>query len=298
MAGLNVGVVTRDRDMRLEVARAFDHAPASWAVTLHDSVPTDVDVLVFGPDVEAHGGIAFDPLEPAGVVRAITAHLEKERSAPIVVTSASGGTGVTTLALHLAAATSQWCSTCFIEVEALSGAALRLDLEEGFFRTWADLEGDDSLQSALPVSAGFRALLAPQTWGSKEFRAAVARAQASFEATILDAPFSCPWPLLPEGPFMGVVVMSPTVPSAHRTRAFLDGHCETTWAIVGNRLGSGGEMTRMELERILERKIALQLPCTPALRDAEDEGRLAWPAWSRYARSVVRLARALRSFET
>lgn len=296
VAGLKVGVVTRDQGMRLEVARAFDHAPASWSVTLHDSVPSDVDVLVFGPDVEPEGGIAFDPLEPAGVVGAIAAHIENERPAPIVVTSASGGTGVTTLALHLAAAAARSSTTCFVEVEALSGAALRLAYEQGFIRTWADIEGDDSLlHTALPVSGGFRALLAPQTWSSEGFRAALTRARASFETTIVDAPFSCPWPLVPEGGFTGAIVMSPTAPSAHRTRSFLDVHSESSWAVVSNRLGSGGEMTRTQLERILERKITLELPCTPALRDAEDEGRLLWPSWSRYVRSIVRLARALQS---
>lgn len=67
------------------------------------------------------------------------------------------------------------------------------------------------------------------------------------------------------------------------------------WAVVCNRLGPGGEMTRTELERIVEHRIGLELPCTPALRDAEDEGKLLGLRVSRYSRRVVQLARALRS---
>ncbi len=296
MTGLKVAVVTHDEAMKLEVARAFDSAPASWAITLHDSPPGDADVLVFGPDVQAGGGIVFDPLQPSAVVQSVAAQAERSRSTAIVVTSASGGTGVTTLALHLAAATAEWSKTCFVDADVLSGAALRLHLEESSHRTWADLEGDeDVLKTALPLPHGFRALFAPQSWAGDPFGHAVTRAQARFETVVIDAPFSCPWPLVPEGAATGVLVMSPTLPSAHRTRAFLDEHCSTMWAVVCNRLGPGGEMTRTELERIVEHRIGLELPCTPALRDAEDEGKLLGLRVSRYSRRVVQLARALRS---
>jgi hypothetical protein len=296
VAGLKVGVVTRDEDMRLHVARAFDHAPAAWSVTLHDSVPGDVDVVVFGPDVEANGGIVFDPFRPGDVVGAIAAEVESRGSAPTVVTSAGGGTGVTTLALHLATASAQGANTCLVEAEALSGAALRLGFEQGFYKTWAGLEANESpIDAALPVSGGFRILLAPQAWAGEELRTALRAARAAFDAVIVDVPFSCPWPLVPGEPFTGIVVMTPTVPSAHRTRAFLEVHCDGSWTVVANRVGAGGETTRVELQGILERKIALELPCTPGLRDAEDEGRLLRPGVSRYARNVARLARALRS---
>ena len=296
VAGLRVAVVTRDQAMRLEAARAFDDAPPSWVVTLHDSVPGDADVVVFGPDLGRAPGIVFDPLDPGGVVRAIKARVESDRSgSSVVVTSASGGTGVTTLALHLAAAAAQSSNTCVLEAEALSGAALRLGLEEGSYRTWAEVDGDGSiLEGAVPMPGGFRALLAPPTWKRDLFGDVAAAAQRVFDTLIVDAPFCCPWPLFPEDAFTGVVVMSPTVPSAHRTRSLLDGHPDTSWAIVSNRLGPGGETTRTELEGTLERRIAVELPCTPALRDAEDEGRLLSTGWTRYWRAVVRLSKALR----
>jgi hypothetical protein len=148
-------------------------------------------------------------------------------------------------------------------------------------------------RSCDPACRGFRALLAPRAPASGQLAAVVESAQEEFPTVVVDAPFCCAWPLFPEGVGTGVVVMSPTPTSARRTKDFLDARSGSSWAIVANRLGPGGETTRTELERMLARRIALELPCTPALRDAEDEGRLLRSSWTRYARAVTKLARAL-----
>lgn len=54
-------------------------------------------------------------------------------------------------------------------------------------------------------------------------------------------------------------------------------------------------MTRSALERILERSVALELPCAAALRDAEDDARLVTTGFSRWLRAIDRLCKALES---
>ncbi|HEX3327543.1 MAG TPA: hypothetical protein VHV50_11150, partial [Actinomycetota bacterium] len=59
------------------------------------------------------------------------------------------------------------------------------------------------------------------------------------------------------------------------------------------RLGRGGETTRRQIEEIVGRKVALELPCCPGLRDAEGKQRLVALRWSRWGQAVIRLGRAL-----
>jgi hypothetical protein len=74
------------------------------------------------------------------------------------------------------------------------------------------------------------------------------------------------------------------------------GASRSPWAVVTNKLGPGGETTRAELQELLGgRPIAIELPCCPALRDAEDDARLLASDRHRWRRAVKRLAAALAS---
>ena len=164
MAALRIAVVSNDPDIRLEAARAFDEAPASWSVSLHTSAPEDVDIVVLGPDAVGDG-IPFDPADPKSVVEEIESRTVAREGPVIVVTSASGGVGATSLALHLAAALAPAVRVGFIELAP--GAALRLGFAPNEHLTWADLdESSESIARCfLPVAPGFRALLAPEDGG-------------------------------------------------------------------------------------------------------------------------------------
>ncbi|MGH2819445.1 MAG: AAA family ATPase [Actinomycetota bacterium] len=298
MASLRVAVVSRDPEVRLAAARAFDGAPASWRVELHRSVPAEADVLVFGPDCSGTG-VVFDPAAPGRVLEEVAVAAGNVRSPLVAVTSPGGGAGATTLALHLAQAyAASGAATCFVDLDVRWGASDRLGLPDDA-RTWAELdEAEDSLAlCALPVAAGFRALLAPRLEGEDARPAAadavLRRVCEHYERVVADAP---------DGELLdtallharaAVAIMTPALPAARRMRAFLSRYPEVTWAVVTNRIGPGGEARRARLEDALERRIAVELPCAAALRDAEDEARLLSASWSRWQRAATRLARAL-----
>jgi hypothetical protein len=67
----------------------------------------------------------------------------------------------------------------------------------------------------------------------------------------------------------------------------------TSAVVVTNRLGPGGETTRPQIESVIGRKVGLELPCWPGLRDAEGERRIGSLRWSRWGLALGRLARAL-----
>jgi hypothetical protein len=91
-----------------------------------------------------------------------------------------------------------------------------------------------------------------------------------------------------------VLIVSPTIPHVRRAAVLLESTAQQTrWAIVLNRLGPGGETTRIALQRLLGHPITMELPCCPALRDAEDDCRLVTSPLHRWRRAVVRLARAV-----
>ena len=64
-------------------------------------------------------------------------------------------------------------------------------------------------------------------------------------------------------------------------------------ALVINRTGWGGELTRAAIARIVQRRIALELPFSPGLRDAEDRCELLTSPLSPWLHKIRRLARAL-----
>jgi len=297
---MKVAVVCCDPALRLAAARAFDGAPATWDVTLCEAPPEDAGVVVLGPDVAPdvagrHTGIAFDPTRPEILVPQIEATLTKGgRPHVVVVTSAAGGTGTTTIALHLAHALPAAADTCYLNLTG--GVAARLAMPPGAL-TWADAGStqDELRLAALPVAGGFRVLLAPPDVIESEALTILDRAAEAYERLVVDVPAGGLLTPVLRRAHAGVIVMAPTRPCAHRTQALLDGLPDLPWAIVSNRTGPGGETTRAGLERILGRRIALEVPCTPALRDCEDDGRLLTGRWSRFSRGVARLAGALET---
>lgn len=275
---LRVAIVSRDEEVRAAAAKAFSEAPGGWSVRLCTADPADADVVVRGADVPADGGIVFDPARPGDALAAVSATRSAART--YLVTGAAGGVGATTVALHLAAA----LGACYAE---LAVASHRLGLPEDAL-TWLPRDGDLSA-SALPVAGGLRVLRAPTPCpGPASFPLAAAR--SAFDRLVLDAGTRRDLAVDVDA---ALVVTTPTRPSALAARALMEDFPEARWVVVVNRLGPGGQIMSSALEGLLGRAVALELPCCPALRDSEDEGRLLRGAWRRWTRGVARLAAAL-----
>jgi MinD-like ATPase involved in chromosome partitioning or flagellar assembly len=296
MQGLKVAIVSRDDSIRASAARAFDAAPPDWVVSLHTTPPGEVDVVV-GPDVPEGGGIAFDPAAPERVIAEIRERLAPPRGV-VAVTAASRGVGVTSVALHLAAAMASSWSTCVIDLDrSWGGVAGRLGLSEGS-RTWADLDGNPMTTrlSSIPVPGNFRVLVAPSSVApAPPMPEVVGHAAAGFERVIVDLP---PGELeLPsiEAPCDAlVVVVAASSQGVDRAGCFarsLSGF--TRVAFVINRLGRGSDVTTSALREELGHPVAIELPHSPSLRDAEDEHRLLTRPWSRWNRRIEALAKSL-----
>ena len=303
MASLEVAVVSRDPEVRLCAARAFDAAPASWKIRLHEEPPQDADVVVFGVDLRhaANGHILFEPTRGSDVIDEIKKSVASARNKVFVVTGAGRGVGVTSLALHLSAMSALDHATCFVDLDLHWGAALRLGID-GPHKTWAELGcGEEAFRlAALPVAGGFRALLAPHSRDENEPSTrepidVVRRAKEAFERVFVDCSDDSMLEAVGGGADAGVLVVPTTMPGALRAAQLLETHPSMRWAVALNRLGPGGETARAELHRTIGYRSATVLPCTPALRDAEDEGRLLTFSWSRYVRAASRLLRALES---
>ncbi len=267
--------------MRMTAARAFDAAPAEWDISFSAEPDEDADVLV-AVGVSVPGALSMDPTDPEAVLDRIRDRCSQTRRV-IVVIGASGGCGATSIALHLAAA---WRHGAVAVVDLHRGApaALRLGIAD-------DAGIDEGVDPVvLPVAGGFR-LVFPRGRSEEVARVPeVAFEQA--ETAIVDAP---PEALgrLETRPGRTVLVMTPSVPSAIRAARLLDSHPEQAWVPVTNRVGPGSETTRLDIERILGRRVALELPCSPGLRDAEDEATLLTSSLSPWRMRVQRLADAL-----
>lgn len=275
-----VAIVSRDADVREAAARAFAAAPAEWAVALHEDDPPDATVVVRGPDLLSGAEIVFDPERPDEAVRAVARALGGGRV--YVVVAAAGGTGATTVALHVAAA----LDGCYAE---LTDPSPRLGLPRDA-RPWSP---EDEELTALPV-AGIRVLRAPRPCPEpSEFPLDLARAR--FTPLVLDVGTRRNVHGAVAASSVAVVVTTPTRPGALAAREMVEAFPECAWAVVVNRLGPGGQIMRAGLEGLLGRRITVELPCCPALRDAEDEARLLTGTWRRWTRGVARLVRALEA---
>lgn len=296
MRALKVAVVSQDSAVRLQAARAFDSAPPNWTVALHHAPPVDADVVVAGSDMDVEADVVFDPARPAQVLDDVIRAADRSRAARVIaVTSPGGGTGVTTIALHLARASAQSAPTCLGDFDLEWGARHRLGLPEDAL-TWADTEVSESLlHAALPVPGGFRVLVSPGETGPPDLGALLEAAGAHFARIICDVGRAAAVPELLRAADTVVLVVAPSASSARRARFVLDRLTSGRIAIVTNRIGPGGEMTRGDIEGIIGRKIAIELPCDRRLRDAEDDGRLLGSHLSRWEHGLRRLWRTLES---
>lgn len=265
MAQVRVALVCPDDALRMVAAKAFDEAPPEWDVHLHRTVPEGADVLV-AVGCEVADSVTFDAAHPANVVDEVKRRLVTSRRRLIAVVGASGGCGATSVALHLAAEATN--TTCV--VASSDRLSHRLGLDPAAL-------GD----AAIPVPGGFKVVKATAPERAPDLL-------RDFENVIVDAGRAA----LQSAADACVLVLAPTLPSAGAAAELLRSFPERVWAVVTNRLGPGGETGSAELQRILGRRICLELPCSRALRDAEGECRLL-PEWSLWRRRVRRLAHAL-----
>jgi hypothetical protein len=287
MTSLRVAIVSRDPEVRLEAARAFDSAPASWLVRLYDNEPNGADVVVYGPDAaDGGGGLVFDPLHPERVLDEI-ARLGG-RARVVLVTGGGRGVGVTTIGIHLAAVSATDHSTCLVDLDPGRGAAHRMGIGmvAGTRARSADLE-----LAAAPVPGGFRVLSMNGDGG--ESTELVASAAQLFDRLIVDAPDGLDLGGLLAEVDAAVMTVSPSPTSVLRAATILESNDDVRWATILNRLGPGGDVRRDQLETTLGRRIAVELPCTPALRDCEERRSLLTTKVMRWRRRLDELHLAL-----
>ena len=274
---LHVAVVCADETLRMEAAKAFDGAPSDWKITLHDDRPSDADVVL---NVDAsEGDVAFDPHRPQEVLARVM-QASSARTAVIAVVGSSGGCGASSVALHLADALEG--RICYLDATSGLGAAIRVGLRAD------EVAAAQDAGEPIPLSGGFGYLPVAEAPLSDVLRSLDPR----FDAFVVDLPAQRLDQVV-ETITTAVLVMAPTVPSARRAAAILERHDELSWAVVSNRVGPGGESTDPELASILGRRIGLRLPCSPGLRDAEDDDDLLTSAWSPWRRRIDRLAREI-----
>ena len=282
---MRIAAVSSDPEERLQLARAFDRAPVSWDVWLHDEVPEDADVLVCGRETAIEGAVLFDADAPSRVIDDVRRRVEEASVGKrIFVSGATGGSGATTLALHLAAAG----GACVVESTG-SGIRRRLGLRSA--RSWSPHHEEEL--SPLPIAPGLRVLPAPPDASPEDVHRVIARAVSAFSRVIVDCDRAYLDRLVMPGDLC-VLVVAPTRPAAERAREILrrDG---PRWAVVTNRVGPGSCLTRRRIEEILDRRVAIELPCSAALRDSEDEGVLLTSPFSPWSWKVRKLWRALET---
>jgi hypothetical protein len=270
--------------MRLELARAFDRAPASWAVSLHESTPPQADVVVAAPDMSIDGAIAFDPDDPDALIATIHDALATNARQVIGIAGARGGSGATTLTLHLAARAGT--GSCVIETPG-AGVAERL----GFESDHVDWRNPDIELAALSVPGGFRVLLAPHNGDVDEMAGVVDRARRTFDTVLID--LAVPR-VMPKFVDVAILVMPPTIPGARSASDLLASAKEVPWAVVTNRTGRGGESSRAQLQNLIGRRVTLELSHTPALRDSEDDDRLLTSEFHPWVRRAGRLWESIK----
>jgi hypothetical protein len=267
MTPVRVALVCEDDSLRMRAARAFDHAPAEWEVSFYRQPPESADVVV-AVGIDLPGAIPLDVGGSDDIVAEVSDRLDRRDRKVVTVVGASGGCGATSVALHLAAAST---GDCLLVCRNRSLLSSRLGLE-------ASLVGADPMSVAGGFKVGVLEAVPPDL---------VAR----FEAVIADQP-TVPAPSVLPGSTACVLVLTPTIPSAHRAREILAEFPDESWAVVSNRLGPGGETSRSDLQRILGRRVSVELPVSRRLRDAEDESRLS-SGWSLWSYRIECLARAL-----
>jgi hypothetical protein len=270
--GLRVAVVCADDRVRMLIARAFDAAPLEWEITMCETPPPSADVVVTA-DEAIPGAVYFDPDHPERLLKDVEDNRRQSSMQVVSVFGATGGCGTSTIALHLAARAK--ASTCVLVADRVS-AALRLGLEP-----------NEIGREPVPVPGGFRIACCDDA----DLTTAVLEAQGRFEAILIDAGRAWSDSVV-EQSARSVFVLPPSVPGGRSALRWVERFPHQPTAFVVNRLGPGGEVRRSDLERVIGRRVATELPCVRRLRDAEDDGRLL-AGWSPWTLRVGALAGAL-----
>lgn len=278
---LRVAIVCPDQELQMAAARAFDAAPGDWELGLHPEPIEEADVLV-AVGCEVPGAVPMDLSRPGDALAEIARRSSRRRL--IAVVGASGGCGATSVLLHLAAARARRERTAAVELGRGPEALARLGVD-------ADgLPPDRPDPFVLPVPGGFR-LVSSRT-GAIDAEAAIEMAFEGAACVLVGLPHEdlAGWqpPL-----FRALIVMTPSRPSARKAAALMGERPDLPWVPVTNRVGPGSEMTRVDIERILDRRVALELPCSPGLRDAEDDLKLLTSPLSPWRMRIQRLSEAL-----
>ncbi|MEA2461033.1 MAG: iron-transfer P-loop NTPase [Actinomycetota bacterium] len=284
---LNVALVCPDPQIRQKAARAFDRAPQDWDIDFYSAPPLDADVVVLGPGVEG-AGIRFDPEHPDRLLEDVRKTTRPSASL-VAVTSASRGLGVTSVALHLAAAAATGAErTLLVDLDRTwRGVAARLGFPHTS-KTWAHATDPDAFSLvASPVAGGFHALLAP----SVETEAPAARdvlrlATQRSRCVIIDLPADGPVEEVVPLCSSAILLVAPSWEGAERARSVASTFPSPP-VFVANRLGAGSDIPLRDLEAKLGAPFACELPYTPSLRDSEDDGRLMVRPSSRWCRRVA-----------
>lgn len=280
LMSVRVAIVCPPEELHMAVARAFDAAPADWDVSLHAEPVDDADVVV-AVGCEIPGAVSMDPSCPEQVIADIAARLS--RDSLIVVVGASGGCGATSVLLHLAAASARHERTGVVDLGSRPDALSRLGLDP-------EQLSPDAEPLLVPVSGGFRLVYCGT--GPVETAAALGAARTYAARVFVDLP-----PAVLDGWVRPVdralLVMTPTGPSARKAAGLMEERPDLPWVPITNRVGPGSETTRIDIERILGRRLALELPCSPGLRDAEDDLKLLTSPLSPWRMRIQRLSDAL-----
>lgn len=272
---LRVAIVCPQPELRMAAVKAFDAAPLDWDLRLVSAPTTEADVVV-SVGIERAGAVTLDPAEPERVIDEILRSSAKPDV--IAVVGASGGAGTTSVALHLAAALARTQRVNVVDLHPDPDAAMRLGLA-------SDQIPVQDGPGMLPVAGGFRLAFG----GEGTDRMAMALTAAG--KVVVDLPRPAVGQIAAHARV--VLVMTPTLPSVTKAALLFEEHPELAWVPVTNRTGPGSETTRVDVERILGRRLAIELPCSPGLRDAEDDLRLLTSPLSPWRMAIQRLAAAL-----
>lgn len=276
--------MTSDDAIRLVAARAFDAAPEHWGLRFFEETPAAADHIVYGPDCPEELEPRFDPKDPSTL---LPSHRPEPTGVCVGVVSAVGGAGVTTVAVHLAAALSHSDRALLIEPPGTRALSVRL----GVPKEAAIWEPGEPVDVSVPVAGGSSLLRAP------ELAPALIAANESGRVAVADLGGADDVDSYAQQDLLraAVVVVPPSRPAALLTRDLLRRLGDMDRIVVTNRTGHGGDMTADKISAVIGAPIGLELPCSPSLRAAEDSGLLVQQPWNRWSRNVRRLAETLEA---
>jgi hypothetical protein len=260
---LHVAIVGSDDDARLALVKALESAPPTWNLRLYDEPPASAGIVVCDPAMSIPGAIVFDG-SPARLLDAVAN--AKPSAKTFAVTGAGSGVGTTTIALHLAA-----------ELSAIGRATALVGDEHVWVRL--GLDPSEVPESTIPVASGFRLARSGMDLQT------AARVVAEVSDDDVDQTDAA----------VNLLVFPPSPTGIWRARTILERAAERNWLLVANRLGPGGETTKLQIERMVGGPV-IELPCCAPLRDLEDSCSVLTSGWTRWSRAIKRLARMLDAY--